>query len=77
MESARYGREAAFSPPPSHSESGLRYNVTEAQRGYIEYGNASGPSYQRSSSTGGAGSRDPKITAKPTKRERQRKKNAR
>jgi len=77
MESARYDREAAFSPPPSYDESDLRYNVTEAQRGYPEYGNASGPSYRGSSSAGVVGSRDPKITTKPAKKERQRKKNGR
>jgi hypothetical protein len=73
MESARYGREVVFSPPPSYNDSSLRYNVTEAQRGYPEYGNASGPSYRGSSSTGGVGSRGAKITPKPAKKERQRK----
>jgi hypothetical protein len=77
MESARYGREATFSLPPSYDDSGLRYNVTEAQRGYPEYGNASGSSYGGTSSTGGVGSRGPKITPKPAKKERQRKKNGR
>lgn len=73
MKSARYGREAAFSPPPSYNDSGLRHNVPDAQRIYPEYGNASGPSYRGSSSTGGVGSRGPKITPKPAKKERQRK----